>query len=203
LLYGKQYQKIVNAAKIKLPDGCAEGEVMDPISFLANFNSLYAINFFQKDLVVLMLQGIVACFNGCWNAPLVEKVLNFYHMLESKSCAVLGVVAANMYEPLLRHIVHLQHKTVSALVTDFSEEMIRKCILKISEQVFASGQHLDCIDISIVYDATAVPGTIQLSSQYNAVIGGAAPHYLWKLDSDSAILQWEFFLLHLWNQVEY
>jgi len=33
LLYGKQYQKIANAAKIKLLDGCAKGEVMDPMSF--------------------------------------------------------------------------------------------------------------------------------------------------------------------------
>jgi len=43
-------------AKIKLPDGCADGEIMDPMSFQANFKKLYVNNtLFCEDLVVLML----------------------------------------------------------------------------------------------------------------------------------------------------
>jgi len=140
--------------------------------FLADFNQLYINNAsFCDDLVVLMVQGIMACFNGQRNDLLAEKVLNFYHMLEAKSCAALGVIAANMYGLSLRHVVHLQHKIAVVPIINFSEDMIRKLIQKNVDQVVASGQ-LNSVAISIAFDATSVPEAIQLSSHHNAILVG-------------------------------
>jgi len=106
----------------------------------------------------------MAHYNG---QVLAEKVLNFHHMLEAKSHAALGIIAANMYGPSLHHVVCLQHKIAVVPIINFlkfSEEMIRKQIQENVDQAFASGQ-LNSVVISIAFDATSVPEAIQLSAK--------------------------------------
>jgi len=77
-------------------------QVIDPNLFLGEFNNLMqTCPSFRNTLAVCLLEGIVAHFMGQKNATIGARVLNFYHLLESKSRTALGVVSTNFYGPSL------------------------------------------------------------------------------------------------------
>jgi len=120
VVYAKQYQKFVSSnsrdgQSPALFGKCSSEEVPALSSFLQEFNKLYTSNVaFRQSLVVLMLEGIVARFGGNHdNAPIADRVMNFYHLLESKSRMALSIVSANFHGPSLRHLIQVQSKDLN------------------------------------------------------------------------------------------
>jgi len=113
-----------NGKAVTFMDGDG-GRVKTPSKFLINFNKHYMTNpMFKNELAIGLIECVVARFNGHPNAPLAPKVLNFFHLLESKSRGAFGVVSAQVYGPSLHHMVRVQSHNTAPPIIDFTPERI-------------------------------------------------------------------------------
>jgi len=155
-----------------------DGKIKSPSTFLRDFNKHCNTNpTFKNELAIGLIECVIARFNGYPNAPLAPKVINFFHLLESRSQAAFGIVLAQVYGPSLHQMVQVQSDKAVPPIINFSEERICAQIHAVANHVFAKGR-IDKIIMSLTIDATATPTSIQLSTSHCAVIGSAAPNHL-------------------------
>jgi hypothetical protein len=147
-----------------------------PTSFLNDFEDLYRSKpSFRSDLVVLLLEALVAKAKGDGNVKYAPKLLNFYLAAHLSCPKTSEIMRANLPSPGSRYLRRLNSCARKDAFILCEKEHIIANFISILAMLKKRGVNHPSFSVSI--DGTAVVKVREFSSAYNAILGGIHPNH--------------------------
>jgi len=165
---------IDNTAKAKATATVTRGVPSDKL-FITKVAKLYEDNKnFRESLVVGLLRAAVNRTQGSKCAAMEEKVINFYRFVSTWSPMAAQVMSANLQGPGKRWLRKLNARDRTDCILDGGHDAVVLRMVNAAKDRAVDGSP---VTFSLAIDATKVAKVCEISSAYQALVGGGYPNH--------------------------
>jgi hypothetical protein len=165
--------------------GMMENGQVESNKFLMGINTrLRDEPHFKNSLLYGLIQCVMACYQGNFNARGSKKMVAF--------CQVLHYLSPKIYEVFRRNICGYNPRTLrrkatqsraTSTIFDTSEALIKHHVSLwidglISKELLACTRPKKVWILSVAADATKIPGKVEFCEPYGVWVGGIYPHHI-------------------------